>query len=202
MLQPITGLRTVNESPAVEGLIRDLLYAVGEEPERDGLLDTPKRVRKSLAYLTQGYDQDPREVLGTAIFEEDYGEMVIVKDIEFYSLCEHHMLPFFGKAHIAYVPDGRIVGLSKLPRLVEVFSRRLQVQERLTKQIADALWELLEPRGVGVAIEASHLCMMMRGVQKQHSTTVTSAMRGTIKDDPETRAEFLNQVRQEAYRVR
>ncbi len=202
MLQPITGLRTVNESPAVEGLIRDLLYAVGEEPERDGLLDTPKRVRKSLAYLTQGYEQDPREVLGTAIFEEDYAEMVIVKDIEFYSMCEHHMLPFFGKAHIAYVPNGRIVGLSKLPRLVEVFSRRLQVQERLTKQIADALWELLEPRGVGVAIEASHLCMMMRGVQKQQSSTITSAMLGTIKDNPETRAEFMSQVRQDAYRVR
>ena len=201
MLQPITGLRTVNESPAVEGLIRDLLYAVGEEPEREGLLDTPKRVRKSLAFLTQGYEPEPRDVLGTAIFEEDYDAMVVVKDIEFYSLCEHHMLPFFGKVHIAYVPNGRIVGLSKLPRLVEVFSRRLQVQERLTKQIAEALWETLEPRGVGVVVEAAHLCMMMRGVEKQQSSTVTSHMIGALKDDPGTRAEFLAQVRRESARV-
>ena len=202
MFQPITGLRTVNESPAVESLVRDLLYAVGEEPERAGLLDTPKRVRKSLAFLTQGYELEPRDVVGTAIFEEDYGEMVLVKDIEFYSLCEHHMLPFFGKAHVAYVPDGRIVGLSKLPRLVEVFSRRLQVQERLTKQIAESIWELLEPRGVGVVIEASHLCMMMRGVETQGSSTLTSYMLGTLKDDAEQRGEFLSQVRQESYRVR
>jgi GTP cyclohydrolase IA len=201
MLQPITGLRTVNESPAVEGLIRDLLYAVGEEPEREGLLDTPKRVRKSLAFLTQGYEMEPRDVLGTAIFEEDYDAMVVVKDIEFYSLCEHHMLPFFGKAHIAYVPNGRIVGLSKLPRLVEVFSRRLQVQERLTKQIAEALAETLEPRGVGVVIEAAHLCMMMRGVEKQQSSTVTSHMIGTLKDDGDLRGEFLAQVRRESARV-
>jgi GTP cyclohydrolase I len=201
MLQPITGLRTVNESPAVEGLIRDLLYAVGEEPEREGLLDTPQRVRKSLAFLTQGYEMEPRDVLGTAIFEEDYDAMVVVKEIEFYSLCEHHMLPFFGKAHIAYVPDGRIVGLSKLPRLVEVFSRRLQVQERLTKQIAEALWETLEPRGVGVVIEAAHLCMMMRGVEKQQSSTVTSHMIGALKDDSDLRAEFLAQVRRESARV-
>jgi GTP cyclohydrolase IA len=201
MLQPITGLRTVNESPAVEGLIRDLLYAVGEEPEREGLLDTPQRVRKSLAFLTQGYEMEPRDVLGTAIFEEDYDAMVVVKEIEFYSLCEHHMLPFFGKAHIAYVPNGRIVGLSKLPRLVEVFSRRLQVQERLTKQIAEALWETLEPRGVGVVIEAAHLCMMMRGVEKQQSSTVTSHMIGALKDDSDLRAEFLAQVRRESARV-
>jgi GTP cyclohydrolase I len=201
MLQPITGLRTVNESPAVEGLVRDLLYAVGEEPEREGLLDTPKRVRKSLAFLTQGYEMEPREVLGTAIFEEDYDAMVVVKDIEFYSLCEHHMLPFFGKAHIAYVPDGRIVGLSKLPRLVEVFSRRLQVQERLTKQIAEALAEALEPRGVGVVIEAAHLCMMMRGVEKQQSSTVTSHMTGALRDDADLRGEFLAQVRRESARV-
>jgi GTP cyclohydrolase I len=201
MLQPITGLRTVNESPAVEGLIRDLLYAVGEEPEREGLLDTPKRVRKSLAFLTQGYEMEPRDVLGTAIFEEDYDAMVVVKDIEFYSLCEHHMLPFFGKAHIAYVPNGRIVGLSKLPRLVEVFSRRLQVQERLTKQIAEALAETLEPSGVGVVIEAAHLCMMMRGVEKQQSSTVTSHMIGTLKDDAALRGEFLAQVRRESARV-
>ena len=201
MLQPITGLRTVNESPAVEGLIRDLLYAVGEEPEREGLLDTPKRVRKSLAFLTQGYEVEPRDVLGTAIFEEDYDAMVVVKDVEFYSLCEHHLLPFFGKAHIAYVPNGRIVGLSKLPRLVEVFSRRLQVQERLTKQIAEALAETLEPRGVGVVIEAAHLCMMMRGVEKQQSSTVTSHMIGTLKDDAALRGEFLAQVHRESARV-
>ena len=192
MLQPITGLRTVNESPAVEGLIRDLLYAVGEEPEREGLLDTPKRVRKSLAFLTQGYEMEPRDVLGTAIFEEDYDAMVVVKDIEFYSLCEHHMLPFFGKAHIAYVPNGRIVGLSKLPRLVEVFSRRLQVQERLTKQVADWLQEHLSPKGVGVVLEAEHLCMSLRGVQKLGAKTVTSALRGLVREDARTRQEFLS----------
>jgi len=194
MLQPITGLRTVNESPAVEGLVRDLLYAVGEEPEREGLLDTPKRVRKSLAFLTAGYEENPREALGTAIFEEDYSEMVLVKDIELYSLCEHHLLPFFGKAHVAYIPDRRIVGLSKLPRLVDVFSRRLQVQERLTTQIAETLQDLLQPRGVGVVIEASHLCMMMRGVQKQNSQTVTSCLLGSFREDQQTRAEFLHLV--------
>jgi GTP cyclohydrolase IA len=194
MLQPITGLRTVNESPAVEGLIRDLLYALGEEPGREGLRDTPKRVRKSLAFLTQGYELAPRDVLGTAIFAEDYDAMVVVRDIEFYSLCEHHLLPFFGKAHIAYVPDGRIVGLSKLPRLVEVFSRRLQVQERLTRQVAEALAETLEPRGVGVVVEAAHLCMMMRGVETQHSATVTSHLIGTLKDDAALRGEFLAQT--------
>jgi GTP cyclohydrolase I len=167
---------------------------MGEDPERAGLLDTPQRVRKSLAALTQGYAQDPRTVLGTAVFEEHYDEMVVVKDIELYSLCEHHLLPFFGKAHVAYIPDGRIVGLSKLPRLVDIFARRLQVQERLTTQIAETLWELLAPQGVGVVIEASHLCMMMRGVQKQNSQTVTSCMLGRFKDDEKTRAEFLNLV--------
>jgi GTP cyclohydrolase IA len=192
--RPRSTLRTVSDFPQTEGRIRDLLAALGEEPGRPGLLDTPRRVRESLAFLTEGYEQDPREVLGTAIFAEQYDEMVLVKDIELYSLCEHHLLPFFGKAHIAYIPNGRIVGLSKLPRLVDVFSRRLQVQERLTTQIAEALQELVQPRGVGVVIEASHLCMMMRGVQKQNSQTVTSCLLGCFKDDPQTRSEFLDLV--------
>ena len=194
-LEIISPTRTIESSTASEDLIRDLLSAVGEQPEREGLRDTPQRVRKSLGFLTDGYGRSPREVLGTAIFEEEYDEMVLVKDIEVYSLCEHHMLPFFGKAHIAYVPNGRIVGLSKLPRLVDLFSRRLQVQERLTTQIAESLWELLEPRGVGVVIEASHLCMMMRGVQKQNSQTVTSCLLGCFKDSQQTRSEFLDLVR-------
>lgn len=194
-LKIISPARTIESSTTSEDLIRDLLSAVGEQPDREGLRDTPQRVRKSLGFLTDGYGRSPREVLGTAIFEEEYDEMVLVKDIELYSLCEHHMLPFFGKAHIAYVPNGRIVGLSKLPRLVDLFSRRLQVQERLTTQIAEALWDLLEPRGVGVVIEASHLCMMMRGVQKQNSQTVTSCLLGCFKDSHQTRSEFLDLVR-------
>jgi GTP cyclohydrolase I len=194
-LETISPARTIESSAASEDPIRELLRAVGEQPEREGLRDTPQRVRKSLGFLTDGYGRSPREVLGTAIFEEQYDEMVLVKDIELYSLCEHHMLPFFGKAHIAYIPNGRIVGLSKLPRLVDLFSRRLQVQERLTTQIAESLWELLEPRGVGVVIEASHLCMMMRGVQKQNSQTVTSCLLGCFKDSPQTRSEFLDLVR-------
>ena len=194
-LEIISPARTIESSTASEDLIRELLSAVGEQPEREGLRDTPQRVRKSLGFLTDGYGRSPREVLGTAIFEEEYDEMVLVKDIEVYSLCEHHLLPFFGKAHIAYVPNGRIVGLSKLPRLVDLFSRRLQVQERLTTQIAESLWELLEPRGVGVVIEASHLCMMMRGVQKQNSQTVTSCLLGCFKDSQQTRSEFLDLVR-------
>ena len=191
----ITRHRTIDESPATEESIRDLLSAIGEAPAREGLLDTPKRVRQSLAFLTQGYQQDPYEVLGSAMFEEPYDEMVLVKDIEFYSLCEHHLLPFFGTVHIAYIPDGHIVGLSKLPRLVEVFSRRLQVQERLTTQIAETIGELLAPKGVGVVIEADHLCMRMRGVQKQQSRTVTSCLLGSFKENRDTRAEFLNLVR-------
>lgn len=186
---------TLDRPRATEDLIRELLTAIGEQPERQGLRDTPMRVSKSLAFLTQGYAQDPREVLGTAIFDEDYDEMVLVKDIEVYSLCEHHLLPFFGKVHIAYLPDRKIVGLSKLPRLVDLFSRRLQVQERLTTQIAEALSDLLQPRGVGVVIEASHLCMMMRGVQQQHSSTVTSCLLGCFKENQQTRAEFLELVR-------
>jgi GTP cyclohydrolase I len=173
-------------------LVTRLLEELGEDPSREGLERTPQRVWKSLSVLTSGYDQDVVDVVGQALFEEAYDEMVVVRDIEFYSLCEHHLLPFFGRAHIAYIPDGRIVGLSKLPRLVDMFSHRLQVQERLTNQIAEALEEVLQPQGVGVVIEASHLCLMMRGVQKQSSQTLTSAMRGSFKTDSRTRAEFLD----------
>ena len=175
----------------MEALVQRQLELLGEDPDRQGLLRTPQRVARSLAWLTRGYGMDPAAILGDAMFEEEHQSMVMVRDIELYSLCEHHMLPFFGKAHIAYIPNGRIVGLSKLPRLVEVFSRRLQVQERLTEQIAGALEELLQPRGVGVVIEAVHLCMMMRGVEKQNSSTITSALRGEFRDCPMTRDEFL-----------
>ena len=169
-----------------------LLEELGEDPSREGLERTPHRVWESLSFLTDGYGRELEDVVGDAVFEERYDEMVVVRDIEFYSLCEHHMLPFFGRAHIAYVPDGRIVGLSKLPRAVDLFSHRLQVQERLTTQIADALEDVLQPKGVGVVMEAAHLCMMMRGVQKQSSQTMTSAMRGIFKSDPRTRSEFLD----------
>jgi len=174
-----------------EALVRRQLELLGEDPQRDGLLKTPERVAKSLAWLTRGYDTEVRDVIGDAVFEEEHESMVMVRDIELYSMCEHHMLPFFGRAHIAYIPDGRIVGLSKLPRVVEVFSRRLQVQERLTEQIAQAITDVLRPKGVGVVIEAAHLCMMMRGVEKQNSRTITSALRGTFRSDAKTRDEFL-----------
>ena len=179
-------------------MVRALLGMLGEDPTRQGLVETPARVRQSLADLTRGYDRDPESVLRGAIFEEAYDEMVLVRDIEFYSLCEHHLLPFFGRAHIAYIPQGRIIGLSKLPEIVDIFSRRLQVQERLTTEIADALWAGLKPRGVGVIMEASHLCMMMRGIEKQHSRAVTSCMRGSFKADPRTRGEFLSLAGQPA----
>jgi GTP cyclohydrolase I len=179
---------------ALQRLTRMTLAAIGEDVERDGLLDTPRRVQQSLEFLTNGYDVDPADVVGDALFEESYDEMVLVRDIELYSLCEHHMLPFFGKAHIGYIPRGRVVGLSKLPRLVDVFARRLQVQERLTRQIAECLQELLDPAGVGVVIQASHLCMMMRGVQKQNSSTVTSCLLGDFRYDLRTRSEFLELV--------
>jgi GTP cyclohydrolase IA len=172
-------------------LVRRQLELLGEDPERDGLLKTPERVARSLSWLTRGYGLDVREVIGDALFEVDSENMVMVRDIELYSLCEHHMLPFFGKVHIAYIPNGRVVGLSKLARVVEVFARRLQVQERLTEEIARALEEVLRPRGVGVVIEAAHLCMMMRGVEKQNSKTITSALRGEFRDDARTRDEFL-----------
>jgi GTP cyclohydrolase I len=172
-------------------LVRRQLELLGEDPERQGLLKTPERVALSLSWLTRGYEQDVRKVIGDALFEETHSNMVMVRDIELYSLCEHHMLPFYGKAHIAYIPDGRIVGLSKLPRIVDVFAQRLQVQERLTDQIAEAICEILHPRGCGIVIEAYHLCMMMRGVQKQNSKTITSALRGSFRDDSKTRDEFL-----------
>lgn len=178
------------------GLVRSQLALLGEDPDRAGLLRTPERVAKSLAWLTRGYELEPADVIGDAIFEEEHQNMVMVRDIEMYSLCEHHMLPFFGRVHVAYIPNGKIVGLSKLPRLVEVFARRLQVQERLTEQLADAIDEVLQPRGVGVVVEAVHLCMMMRGVEKQNSKTITSAVRGEFRTCPMTRAEFLRLAHQ------
>lgn len=181
--------------PRGEHLVRHLLHELGEDPSREGLIATPRRVWKSLSFLTDGYGQDAVDAIGDAVFVEQYDEMVVVRDIEFFSLCEHHLLPFFGRAHISYLPDGNIVGLSKLPRLVDLFSHRLQVQERLTNQIAGALEEVLKPKGVAVVLEGSHLCMMMRGVQKQNSQTVTSAMRGIFKDDARTRAEFFDLIK-------
>ena len=179
---------------STEELHREILRRIGEDPERDGLLATPKRVEKSLAFLTKGYQEDPSEILRGALFDVDYDEMVIVKDVEMFSLCEHHMLPFFGKVHVAYIPKGKVIGLSKIARLVEVFARRLQVQERMTRQIADAIQDAIHPHGVGVVIEARHLCMMMRGIEKQNSSTVTSAMVGCFRQK-ETRSEFLSLVR-------
>jgi GTP cyclohydrolase I len=174
-----------------EKLIRRELELIGEDPEREGLLKTPQRVANSLAFLTEGYSSSAEEVVGKGIFKEEHDNMIMVRDIELYSLCEHHMLPFFGKAHVAYIPNGKIVGLSKIPRIVDVYARRLQVQERLTEQIADGLCRVVNPSGVGVVIEAFHLCMMMRGVQKQNSKTITSALRGAFREDPKTRDEFL-----------
>ena len=182
------------DHPGMEELIRQMLVSLGEDPTREGLLDTPKRVAKSMDYLTSGYQLQPADVVNDALFTVDYDEMVIVKDIEMFSMCEHHMLPFFGKVHVAYIPNGKVIGLSKLPRLVEVFARRLQVQERMTTQIAEAIQEIIQPQGVGVVVEARHLCMMMRGVEKQHSSAVTSAMLGTFRQ-PSTRNEFLSLVR-------
>jgi GTP cyclohydrolase I len=182
-------------SLTTQELYRELLLRIGEDPARDGLIDTPERMEKSMAFLTRGYAMDVNTVLHEALFDVDYDEMVIVKDVEFYSMCEHHLLPFFGKAHMAYVPNGKVIGLSKIPRLVDVFARRLQVQERLTTQIADAISEAIDPQGVAVILDAQHLCMMMRGVEKQHSATVTSAMRGVFKTQMQTRNEFLSLVR-------
>ena len=183
------------QDASVQAIYAELLKRIGEDPTRDGLQQTPKRMEKSMAFLTQGYQQTVASVLHGALFDVDYDEMVIVRDIEFYSLCEHHLLPFFGKAHIAYVPQGKVVGLSKLPRIVDVFARRLQVQERLTQQTAEAIEEAIHPQGVAVILEAQHLCMMMRGVEKQHSHTVTSAMLGVFKTQMQTRNEFLSLVR-------
>lgn len=197
MSQPRQDEVTDLQHASFEGLVREMLTRIGEDPAREGLLNTPQRVVKSMQHLTHGYSQQPADVLNGALFTVDYDEMVIVKDIEMFSLCEHHMLPFFGKVHIAYIPNGKVIGLSKLPRLVEVFARRLQVQERLTTQLADAIQETIQPQGVGVVIEARHLCMMMRGVEKQHSAAVTSAMLGVFRQQ-ETRNEFLSLLREKA----
>jgi len=188
---PRDAASTAAREAELERLVRRELELIGEDPDRPGLLKTPVRVAKALAWLTRGYALEARDAIGDAIFEERHESMIMVRDIELYSLCEHHMLPFFGRAHIAYIPKGRIVGLSKLPRIVEVYARRLQVQERLTEQIAGALEDTLAPHGVGVVIEAQHLCMMMRGVEKQNSKTITSALKGTFRNDGKTRDEFF-----------
>jgi GTP cyclohydrolase I len=185
----------MTDPAALERAVLDLLKELGEDPAREGLERTPSRVAKALQYLTSGYGQDVHEVLNEALFREEYDEMVVVKDIDFYSMCEHHLLPFFGKCHIAYMPGHKIVGLSKIPRLVEMYSRRLQVQERLTTQIAHTLDEVLQPRGVAVVVEALHMCMLMRGVEKQNSKAVTSAMLGAFRERPETRAEFMELIK-------
>lgn len=182
-------------SATYEELMREVLVRLGEDPEREGLLRTPGRVKRAMEHLTSGYREDPEKLLKGALFTVSYDEMVIVKDIEMFSMCEHHMLPFFGKVHVAYIPNGRVIGLSKIPRLVELFSRRLQIQERVTTQIAETIQDVIQPQGVGVVIEARHLCMMMRGVEKQHSSTVTSAMFGSFRESQQTRAEFLSLIR-------
>ncbi len=187
-------MSNVTDDVKIDSLIRELLAKLGEDPDRQGLLGTPKRVESSLKFLTHGYRQDIEKVLNGAIFDETYDEMVVVKEIDLFSLCEHHMLPFYGKAHVAYLPDGKIIGLSKIPRIVDVFARRLQVQERLTGQIADCLMEHLKPKGVAVVIEAFHLCMAMRGVEKKDSFCVTSSMLGKFRSDERSRAEFLSLI--------
>jgi GTP cyclohydrolase I len=194
-LKESVSLTTGLEAVSTEDIYREILRRFDEDPTRDGLIRTPERVEKAMTFLTKGYQQDPTSILRGALFDVDYDEMVIVKDIEMFSLCEHHMLPFFGKVHVAYIPNGKVIGLSKIPRLVEVFARRLQVQERMTRQIADAIQEAINPQGVGVVIEARHLCMMMRGVEKQNSSTVTSAMLGVFQKQ-NTRSEFLSLVRE------
>ncbi|MGC2399381.1 MAG: GTP cyclohydrolase I FolE, partial [Acidobacteriaceae bacterium] len=178
---------------STEDLYAELITRLGEDPGRDGLIKTPQRTAQAMSFLTKGYQEDPDKILRGALFDVDYDEMVMVRDIEVFSLCEHHMLPFYGKIHVAYIPNGKVIGLSKIPRLIEVFARRLQVQERLTRQIADAIQDAIEPQGVGVVMEARHLCMMMRGVEKQHSSTVTSAMVGVFQEQ-RTRAEFFSLV--------
>ena len=183
------------QNASLAELTREMLLRLGENPEREGLLRTPERMAGAMEFLTKGYQEDPQEILRGALFTEEYDEMVIVKDVEMFSLCEHHLLPFFGKVHVAYIPNGKVIGLSKIPRLVDTFARRLQVQERLTTQIAECIQQAIQPEGVGVVIEARHLCMMMRGVEKQHSATVTSAMLGAFRNDENTRQEFLSLIR-------
>ncbi|HKW68223.1 MAG TPA: GTP cyclohydrolase I FolE [Terriglobales bacterium] len=194
-MKSTTDLTTIT-SATFEELVREMIIRLGEDPQREGLERTPERVHRALEQLTRGYKEDAEAILRGALFTVGYDEMVIVKDIEMFSLCEHHMLPFFGKVHVAYIPNGKVIGLSKLPRLVEVFARRLQVQERLTTQIAETIQNAIEPQGVGVVVEARHLCMMMRGVEKQHSSAVTSSMLGCFRDCRETREEFLSLIRQ------
>jgi GTP cyclohydrolase I len=188
------GHGKLDRTERLELIVERMLTELGEDPAREGLLRTPHRVAKAMQFLTNGYSQDIHKVLNNAVFKEKYKEMVLVKDIDFFSMCEHHMLPFYGRAHVAYIPNGKIVGLSKIPRIVDVFARRLQVQERLTQQIAETLQEALNPSGVGVVIEARHMCMMMRGVEKQNSVATTSAMIGELHEDPETRQEFLDLI--------
>jgi GTP cyclohydrolase I len=178
----------------IEGYVEGILKELGENPSRDGLHKTPHRVSKAMRFFTQGYEQDPAEILTGALFDVDYDELVVVRDIDFYSLCEHHMVPFFGRVHVAYIPNGKVVGLSKIPRTVEIFARRLQVQERLTMDIAQTIEAVLKPKGVGVVVEAKHLCMMMRGVQKQNTFAITSSLRGAFESDPKTRAEFMDLI--------
>jgi GTP cyclohydrolase I len=188
------GATPAKAKPHIESAVREILFNIGEDPERDGLAKTPDRVARMYDELTAGYHTDPVKLINGALFDVDYDEMVIVKDIEFYSLCEHHMLPFFGRAHVAYIPDGKVIGLSKIPRIVEMFARRLQVQERMTKQIADFLQEVLHPKGVAVVVEGAHMCSMMRGVKKANASMTTSTMLGTFRNDSKTRAEFLDHI--------
>jgi len=180
------------ENSKLEKVVREMLELLGEDPDREGLIKTPQRVAKSLKFLTKGYSQDPKEILNQALFTSSNDEMVVVRDIEFYSMCEHHLLPIIGRVHVAYIPDGKVVGLSKIPRVVEVFARRLQIQEQLTEQIADAILDSINPKGVAVVVHARHMCMEMRGVEKINSTTVSSALRGLFKSDLKTRSEFFN----------
>lgn len=182
------------EADPLPGVVSRLLEELGEDTARDGLVDTPVRVAESLRFLTEGYSMDPADIVGDAIFEQEYDDMVVVKDINFFSLCEHHLLPFFGRAHVAYLPQGKVVGLSKLPRIVDLFAHRLQLQERLTRQVADAIHDVLQPAGVGVVVSARHLCMEMRGVEKQDSQTLTSCMLGAFREDARTRGEFMELV--------
>jgi len=197
MTMPKTTLQEQSQAEAaLEKAYLEILENIGEDPERDGLKRSPERMAKAIRFLTRGYQEDPGQLLRAALFQVDYDEMVIVKDIEMFSLCEHHMLPFFGKVHVAYIPNGKVIGLSKIPRLIELFSRRLQIQERLTTQIAETIQKVIQPQGVGVVVEARHLCMMMRGVEKQHSAAVTSSMLGCFRNEEETRTEFLSLIHQ------